>query len=48
MEGIRRALVIGLVLIVGTVIEQAPTVGPQYCVLVCSIQVLLEKNSYLQ
>ena len=29
MEGIRRALVLGLVLIAGTAIEQAPFVGPQ-------------------
>ena len=28
MEGIRRALVLGLVLIAGTTIEQAPSVGP--------------------
>ena len=27
MEGIRRALVLGLVLIAGTAIEQAPSVG---------------------
>ena len=27
MEGIRRVLVLGLVLIVGTAIEQAPSVG---------------------
>ena len=29
MEGIRRALVIGLVLIAGTAIEQDPSVGPR-------------------
>ena len=29
MEGIRRALVLGLVLIAGTAIEQAPSIGPQ-------------------
>ena len=29
MEGIRRALVIGLVLIAGTAIEQAPSIGPR-------------------
>ena len=29
MEGIRGALVIGLVLIAGTAIEQTPTVSPQ-------------------
>ena len=28
VEGIRRALVLGLVLIAGTAIEQAPSVGP--------------------
>ena len=28
VEGIRRALVLGLVLIVGTAIEQTPSVGP--------------------
>ena len=28
MECIRRALVLGLVLIAGTAIEQAPSVGP--------------------
>ena len=28
VEGIRRALILGLVLIVGTAIEQAPSVGP--------------------
>ena len=31
--GIRRALVLGLVLIAGTAIEQARSVGPQYYVL---------------
>ena len=35
VEGIRRALVLGLVLIAGTVIEQAPSVGPPG-ILVCS------------
>ena len=30
MEGIRRALVLGLVLFSGTAIEQAPSAGPQY------------------
>ena len=29
MEGIRRALVLGLVLIAGTAIKQVPSVGPQ-------------------
>ena len=29
MEGIRRALVLGLVLIAGPAIEQAPSVGPR-------------------
>ena len=29
MEGIRRALVLGLVLIAGTAMEQAHSVGPQ-------------------
>ena len=28
LEGIRRALVLGLLLIAGTAIEQAPSVGP--------------------
>ena len=28
MEGIRRVLVLGLVLIAGTAIEEAPSVGP--------------------
>ena len=31
MEGIRRALVLGLVLIAGTAIEHAPSVGLQGC-----------------
>ena len=30
VEGIHRALVLGLVLIAGTSIEQAPSVGPLY------------------
>ena len=30
VEGIRRALVLGPVLIAGTVIEQAPSLGPLY------------------
>ena len=29
VEGIRRALVLGLVLIAGTANEQAPSIGPQ-------------------
>ena len=33
MEGIRRALVLGPVLIAGTVIEHAPSVGP-LCILI--------------
>ena len=37
MEGIRRALVIGLVLIAGTAIEQAPSVGPLFFHLTVSI-----------
>ena len=32
MEGIRRALVLGLVLIAGTAIEQDPSVGPNVVV----------------
>ena len=35
MEGIRRALVLGLVLIAGTAIEQAPSVVPPW-MFVCS------------
>ena len=34
VEGIRRALVLGLVLIAGTAIEQAPSVGPPSVVLI--------------
>ena len=48
VEGIHRVLVLGLVLKAGSAIEQPPSVGPQYYVIVCSIQVLLEKCSYLQ
>ena len=32
VEGIRRELVLGLVLITGTAIEQAPSVGPHHMV----------------
>ena len=32
MEGIRRELVLGLVLIVGTAIEQAPSVDPLHSI----------------
>ena len=45
MNGIRRALVLGLVLIAGTAIEQAPSVGPivfDILLLVAS----LKKDSY--
>ena len=38
MEGIRRALVLGLVLIAATAIEQAPSVGPRQ----------IGVNSYIQ
>ena len=34
MEGIRRALVLGLVLIAGTSIEKAPSVGPLYIIFI--------------
>ena len=39
VEGIRRALVLGLVLIAGTAIEQATSVGPQKhsCLLICQL-----------
>ena len=35
VEGIRRALVLGLVLIAGTAIEHAPSIGPRLLLLVC-------------
>ena len=37
MEGIRRTLVLGLVLIAGTTIEQAPSVGTPIFFLACAI-----------
>ena len=39
MEGIRRALVLGLVLIEETAIEQAPSVGPLFSSFILSINV---------
>ena len=39
MEGIRRALVLGLVLIAGNAIEQAPSVGPMIRSVVKSVKV---------
>ena len=36
MEGIRRALVLGLVLIVGPAIEQDPSIGPHEKVSSCA------------
>ena len=39
MKGIRRALVLGLVLIAGTVIGQAPSVGPRLF-FVCEVVVV--------
>ena len=38
MEGIRRAIVPGLVLISGTVIEPALSVGPQIVVVICLLR----------
>ena len=40
VESIRRALVLGLVLIVGTAIEQAISVGPRFSV-VCSMLIVV-------
>ena len=43
VEGIRRALVLGLVLIAWTAIEQAPSVGPQ--VLYCHVPIVVNRIS---
>ena len=43
VEGIRRALVLGLVLIAGTAIEQSPSVGPPIIIII----ILIRKNNYI-
>ena len=41
VEGSRRALVLGLVLIAGTAIEQTPSVGPQDSIVVVLVIVIV-------
>ena len=41
VEGIRIALVLGLVLIAGAAIEQAPSVGPILCIIISSMHVCI-------
>ena len=45
VEGIRRALVLGLVLIAGTAIEYAPSVGPLIRIISTNIILLSEVGS---
>ena len=47
MEGIRRALVLGIVLIAGTVIEYAPSVGRCYSLSLANIYCCRPTTSHL-